>query len=76
LRPIESSATARQGALPTGLRVAVHHLGPFLLGPKETRQAMTGLRRARNGKDKEQSGTSGKHRVQPWSISAGDRHAH
>jgi hypothetical protein len=45
------------------LRVAVHHLGPFLLGPKETRQAMTGLRRARNGKDEEQSGTSGKHRV-------------
>jgi hypothetical protein len=52
-----------QGDCRRGLRVAVHHLGPFLLGPKETRQAMTGLRRARNGKDEEQSGTSGKHRV-------------
>src|SRR5208337_3103495 len=34
--PIARAAPrARQGALPTGLRVAVHYLGPLLLRPKE-----------------------------------------
>ncbi len=41
---------ARQGALPTGLHVAVHHLGPLLLRSKEACQA-TGLGRVRNGQD-------------------------
>ena len=33
--PIARAARARQGALPKGLLVAVHHLGPLLLRPKE-----------------------------------------
>jgi hypothetical protein len=34
--PIARAAPrARQGALPKGLLVAVHHLGPLLLRPKE-----------------------------------------
>jgi|SRR5271157_648418 len=61
--PIARAAPrARQGALPTGLRVAVHHLGPLLLGPKEARQA-TGPGRVRNGQDEDESGAGGKHRV-------------
>ena len=57
--PIARAAPrARQGALLTGLRVAVHQLGPLLLCPKETCQ-VTGLGRARNGQDQneDQRGT-------------------
>src|SRR5208337_2223014 len=61
--PIARAAPrARQRALTTGLRVAVHHLGPLLLRPKEACRA-TGLGRVRNGQNEDQSGAGGKHRV-------------
>ncbi len=53
------------------LFVAVHHLGPLLLCPKEACQAM-GLGRVRNGQsqDEDQGGAGGKHRVQHRRSSA------
>ncbi len=59
----------RQGALPIGLRLAVHRLGPHLLRPKEACQAR-GSGRARNGQDEDQSEAGGKHRVQHRRSSA------
>ena len=66
---VRAAPRARQGALPTGLRVAVRHLGPLLLRPKRGVPG-NGPRPGRNGQDEDQSGADGKHRVQHRRSSA------
>src|SRR5271157_988749 len=71
-RAINETLTIISALFPFSLFVAVHHLGPLLLRPKEACQS-TGRGRARSGQDKDQRNAGGKYRVQHRSSSASGR---